>query len=432
MPRSTRLLVLLLASLAWGARLAHADEVFLKNGNVVRGKAHVDRARGRVTVEREGASSTFDLDDVVRIVEGDDGRSAPKDPPPTQAAAAVVVVPLHGAFDTRLAARTFDDALANALSRKPKLIVFELSSPGGLLDVGRHFVRRIRELRAAGVRSAAFVYGPHHGAYSAAAYVALACERIYMAPGQAIGAAVAYRPDRSGIPRAVGAKFDSAWQAEFRANAEASGHPGALAGAMVSDAHGVAELLGKASPRFVPATAVLGQEDPPPHRILCRPGQVLTLTSREARRVRLSRGTAEDTDDFLTKLRFAPTERARLADPLAAARQRIARLQAKLDEDLAAYRAVVAKVVSQAPGNHRYPLDRSGRFADGGRAWRRRTKAAQKYVRRALSALERIDARLREFPDLRANRKGLAQDRARLQRLARELTVHRRAERPPR
>ena len=181
---------------------AFADKVHLKSGSGIEGQVQVDEAKGEVRVKRSGATLTFRMDEVKRI-ERDDAAPAPEQPKPDDepapgAKVGAVVIPLHGNIDTHRGMREFDEVLEKAVELQPKIIVFEISSGGGAIAVARHISKRIRSL--VGMRTAAFVWGPAKGAFSAAAYVALSCDRIYMSPGQAIGAAVAWSASANPLP----------------------------------------------------------------------------------------------------------------------------------------------------------------------------------------------------------------------------------------
>jgi membrane-bound ClpP family serine protease len=425
----------LLAALIHPESTALADQVVLKNGSVIEGQVTVDELRGKVHVKKKGGVTfSFSLNEVAKIVEEDAPSASPATPKDAPAPAGgqleAVVIPLHGGFSQLRARDSFDAVLGKALAARPKLIVFEISSPGGAIAVGEHFARKILALEC---RTAAFVEGPVKGAYSAAAYVALSCDRIYMAPGQALGAAVAWQPSSEGAPKAVSAKFNSAWQASFRATAEANGYPTAIAQAMVSAEDGVAEVKTGGRRSFVAATrfyrkaedgalARVKAPDGTTVRVLCKPGRVLTLTTQEARRVGICRGVAQDTPDFLSKLKIDAAQTRRLSDPLALARAFMKKEQGKLDKSVAAFNKRYKKLVEQAPGNHNdYELLPGGVFKDGGRAWRRRTKASLTHLKKALKQLAAIQAKLDRFPDLRKYRKSVAAYAVRLPAFEKEL-----------
>lgn len=72
-----------------------------------------------------------------------------------------------------------------ALQAGAEVIVFEITTPGGMLQVAEQFIHEIRGLREShGVRTAAYI--PDH-ATSAGAMLALACGELLMAPNATIG-----------------------------------------------------------------------------------------------------------------------------------------------------------------------------------------------------------------------------------------------------
>ncbi|HEU68838.1 MAG TPA: hypothetical protein ENN53_06475, partial [Candidatus Acetothermia bacterium] len=105
--------------------------------------------------------------------------------------------------------------------------VIEFATPGGYLDAATS----CRDLiLGAGVPAIAYV---NREAYSAGALLALACERIYFAPGGVMGAATPVYFDQSGEMRTATEKTMSAVRALFRATAEERGRDPDVAEAMV-------------------------------------------------------------------------------------------------------------------------------------------------------------------------------------------------------
>jgi membrane-bound serine protease (ClpP class) len=70
------------------------------------------------------------------------------------------------------------------------------------------------------------------GAWSAGAYLALCCKKLYMYPGTVIGAATPVTETSEGV-KPVEEKYVSAFREKFRARAEQNGYPPNLAAAMV-------------------------------------------------------------------------------------------------------------------------------------------------------------------------------------------------------
>ncbi len=106
-------------------------------------------------------------------------------------------------------------------------VVFEFATPGGYLDAAAACRDLILGSR---VTTIAYV---NREAYSAGALLALACERIYFAPGGVMGAATPVYFDPTGEMKTAPEKTVSAVRGLFRATAEARGRNPEVAEAMV-------------------------------------------------------------------------------------------------------------------------------------------------------------------------------------------------------
>ena len=372
---------------------AWADRVMLKDGRVIEGKATLDKKAGKVHVERAGATMSFDLAQVLQIVEEETGFDA-------------CVVPLQGGFNHLQTAKEMEDTLKAAIAEKPRLIVYEINSPGGRIDVARAMVRLNLQVPKE-IKTIAYVTGNHRGAHSAAAYFSTSCDLILMAPGQAIGAAVAFQPTTDG-PKAVSEKFQSAWRAEIRATAEAKGHPSAVALAMV-DLTGVAEIKLGGEQRFVSARSLktLAARAKSTKvsfelvRVICEPGQVLTLTSKEAVKAHLARAVVEDLAGILRHYKIDPKRVKRYDDPIVSAGKAYRRAKQTLEKDTKELQDLFAQIQREDPRAKQYMIDPNTRaFSDGGTDWRKATSTAQRLVKKALARLDVIDGKRKRHPDL--------------------------------
>ena len=382
------------ALLPWvAASPAWADRVMLKDGRVIEGKATLDKKAGKVHVERAGATMSFDLAQVLQIVEEETGFDA-------------CVVPLQGGFNHLQTAKEMEDTLKAAIAEKPRLIVYEINSPGGRIDVARAMVRLNLQVPKE-IKTIAYVTGNHRGAHSAAAYFSTSCDLILMAPGQAIGAAVAFQPTTDG-PKAVSEKFQSAWRAEIRATAEAKGHPSAVALAMV-DLTGVAEIKLGGEQRFVSARSLrtLAARAKSTKvsfelvRVICEPGQVLTLTSKEAVKAHLARAVVEDLAGILRHYKIDPKRVKRYDDPILSAAKAYRRAKQTLEKDTKELQDLFAQIQREDPRAKQYMIDPNTRaFSDGGTDWRKATSTAQRLVKKALARLDVIDGKRKRHPDL--------------------------------
>lgn len=139
--------------------------------------------------------------------------------------------------------------------------IVEFSTPGGYLDAAQ----AARDLiLAASVPTLAYI---NREAYSAGALLAIACEKIYFAPGGVMGAATPVYFDPQGRMEEAPEKVVSAVRALFRATAEARGRDPQVAEAMVDR---TVEIPG-----------------------LVERGKLLTLTARTAAEWGYSEGEAE-------------------------------------------------------------------------------------------------------------------------------------------
>ncbi len=152
--------------------------------------------------------------------------------------------------------------LAAAEKAGASAVILEFSTPGGYLDAAQ----ACRDLLLASkVRTVAYV---NREAYSAGALLAIACERIYFAPGGVMGAATPVYFDPQGRMAEAPEKVLSAVRALFRATAEVRGRDPLVAEAMVDR-----------------AVAIPGLVDS---------GKLLTLTAKTAATWGYSEGEAEN------------------------------------------------------------------------------------------------------------------------------------------
>jgi len=140
-------------------------------------------------------------------------------------------------------------------------VVLEISSTGGTLEAALSMYDRIT---STALPTVAWV---RDRAWSAAALVALAAERLYMAPGSSMGAAE---------PRPAEEKYVSAMRAAMAAAAEQRGRDPEVARAMVDAAVTIPGLV--------------------------EAGKILTLTAAQAQEIGFSDGTAPDLAVLLARL----------------------------------------------------------------------------------------------------------------------------------
>lgn len=180
-------------------------------------------------------------------------------------AGAVHQVEISGEIDLGLVPY-LQRAIDTAEDTDARMVLLHIDTPGGRLDA----VTQMRDtLLASPVPTVAFV---DRTALSAGALIALASEAIFLAPGSSIGAATPV--DGTGQP--TDEKVISAVRSMFRATAEARGRDPALAAAMVD-----------------PQLEIVGTT---------RPGELVTLTTREAVEIGFADGEAASSSDVLAQL----------------------------------------------------------------------------------------------------------------------------------
>ncbi len=141
----------------------------------------------------------------------------------------VLVLPIRAEIESGLAffvARM----IRYAEQKNCAAIVFEINSPGGLVTAAQEIRDAIKNTK---IRTVAFV---HERALSAAALIAIACEKIAMKPGSEMGAATPISLIGGGA-EAAPQKFVSAFKAEFETTANFRSRPPAFAAAMVDKDH---------------------------------------------------------------------------------------------------------------------------------------------------------------------------------------------------
>ena len=158
------------------------------------------------------------------------------------------------------------EGLSEAEAEGAQAVVFVLSTPGGYLDSAGAIRNAILDAQ---IPTIAYV---DREAYSAGALLAIACERIYFAPGGVMGAATPVYFE-GGKPVEAPEKIVSATRKLFRATAEVRARPPEIAEAMVDRDVAIEGLI--------------------------ESGKLLTLTADEALQWGYSDGEAESLEAVL-------------------------------------------------------------------------------------------------------------------------------------
>jgi membrane-bound serine protease (ClpP class) len=196
-------------------------------------------------------------------------------------------------------------AIAEATSKKPDLIVFEINTFGGRLDAAFEIVDTITALK---IPTISLV---QKKAISAGALIALSSDKLYMLPSTTIGDCAPIVQSSDGQPQIVGEKIQSPLRAKFRNLAERNGYPRLLSEAFVSPDLGVIELSNKDTVIYVNTIEYgdMSEEEQKKwsRKTLVRAGELLTMTNEEAQYLKFSRGTPENIEEFKKELGIAKT-----------------------------------------------------------------------------------------------------------------------------
>lgn len=180
-----------------------------------------------------------------------------------------------------------------AMEARADALILDMNTDGGRVDVTEEIIQIISKFKGP-----TFTY-VNDRAFSAGAFIAVATQKIYMAPQSVIGAAapIMISPTGTGaekIPDTVEAKMTSAVRALVRVQAEKNNHNIEVIEAMIDKTK---ELI------------IEGE-------VLNKEGNILTLTDRQAAREYgnppkplLSSGTVESLDALLAQLGFAGAQR---------------------------------------------------------------------------------------------------------------------------
>ena len=173
------------------------------------------------------------------------------------------VVPVEEMIDSALA-NYIARATAEAEDVGASVIIYHIDTFGGLVDAADKIRKTILETS---IPTVAFI---DKNAASAGALISYAADRIVMAPGGSIGAATVVE---GGSGAVAGEKYQSYMRGLMRATAEANGRDPRIAEAMVDDSLAI-EGISKA-------------------------GELLTLSSNEARQFGVADAVLEDLDAVL-------------------------------------------------------------------------------------------------------------------------------------
>lgn len=171
----------------------------------------------------------------------------------------VYIVPVKGVINKGLE-QFVKRELKAAKKEKVKAIVFEIDTPGGQVQSAINISNAIINTS---IPTISFI---NNEATSAGVIVAISCDKIYMSPNSTIGAAET-RPKEE--------KYISYWSSKLESVAETTGRDPKLVAAMADADIEIKGVIEK--------------------------GKILSLTTREATRLGLADGVAENYKELLTK-----------------------------------------------------------------------------------------------------------------------------------
>jgi len=310
-------------------------------------------------------------------------------------------------------ARVFEYAVQQDVA----IVVFELDTPGGRVDVAEGLTELMR------AHADRFEYvGRIRKAISAGIWIAYACDRLYVEPGGTMGGAVAFYETKTGAIE-VDAKLNSIFSANVAAAAEAKGYaPQVVRAMMLMDAEVYAWREGEAVtirdhlPAEVDAASVIVRDDAT---------QVLTLTAAQlvdlGMATKVQPGEALPLADAATvKLESPPIPASRIieqvtglhdarkfredAQKFAAERKQqeeIKDLVERVPRLVKAINAGIREAKASDPGNGKYYIDEQGYLTwDSIKRWRAYTDdamAAWRRVGEGATALIAAEKRAREL-----------------------------------
>jgi ATP-dependent protease ClpP protease subunit len=349
-----------LTAAAW-AGAARGDMLVGRNGVIIDGKI-ISRDAVSITFQSDtGGQMLINPVNVARVIVADAhgavaldaGKAKPADPvgwkiPPEPAAPPVCappagkptyyLIPLHGEVGRTVLAGALEKSLADAVARKPSVIVLDVDSPGGLVEEARRIIKVLHKYN----RKARIVALADKD-LSAAAILTLAVKEIYVKSSGTIGAATSFVPGVQ-LSAKVEEKMQSAWRASARNSAEEGGHEPLLAEAMIDNDFQL--HLEKVNGKPV-------VKEGPGERVLCRKGKILTLTCREAVDCGLAAGEADDLDELAEALNMPGWVECKGVGTLLAEYlpRRDAALKARSEKILAQYSQNMYRAKQSAPSD---------------------------------------------------------------------------------
>lgn len=195
----------------------------------------------------------------------------------------VSILTLDSAIEYEIVTAAFEKTLVDESNKGTLFIVIEIDCPGGRVDLATRMCSAITKMR--NCQSVAFIKGgPEGGAYSGAAAVALACNKIYMSGATVIGAATVIDGQGIDLEKTRGVNFSekirSAWRNYMASLAEQNHRPVAFARAMENKDIEILEVRRDGKTQYIESAEKKTTDNV--IRVRKPKGQIVTLPAGEA------------------------------------------------------------------------------------------------------------------------------------------------------
>ncbi len=225
---------------------------------------------------------------------------------PTGRNSFISLLSIRGGIELEHETKAFEEAIIEEAGKGPLLILIEVDTPGGRVDLAKRICAAINEIKYC--QTVAFIKGGKSGgAFSAGAAISLACDKIYMAPATSIGAATIISVGESQVTdmkevygEVVGEKYNSAWRTFLASLAQENNRSGALAKAMADQDIVVVEVERKGKIFFIEPKEKRSTDTLV--RTVCQKGELLTLAADDAVGCNIADGVTDSKQTLLVEL----------------------------------------------------------------------------------------------------------------------------------
>ena len=238
----------------------------------------------------------------------------------------VSVLTIDNEIEYEIVTAAFEKTVVEESNKGPLCIIIEIDSPGGSVDLAMQMCSALTKTR--NCQTVAFIKGGHQGgAYSAAAAVALACNRIYMTGGTVIGAATMIAATENQVVdlekivgKNISEKMRSAWRNYLASLAEQNHRPVAMARAMENKDIEVLQVRREGKILYIEATEKMPGDEV--LRVRSNKGNLLTLPAGEAVECGMADKVAANLEEVLADMNASDAKIER-ADALAKAKDEL-------------------------------------------------------------------------------------------------------------